>query len=94
MNGREAYQFDVHGVGVCFAVNSYGLDTELSRCSNDPTCNLTTIRKELLGKFHVQVIGNAPVGYKNLVKVRLAMEQALGVVYLVINRVLVQLDGI
>jgi hypothetical protein len=39
------HRFDVHRVGVCFAVNCHGLDAELSCCSDDPTCDLTTIRK-------------------------------------------------
>lgn len=85
MNGRETHQFDVHGVGVCFTVNSYGLDAELSCCSNDPTCDLTTIRKELLKRFGVRVIGDAPVGYKDLVEVRVVMRWALEMVRLVTN---------
>ena len=84
----------MHGVGVCFTVNSYGLDTELSRCSNDPTRNLTTIRKESLERFRAWAIGDVPVGYKDLVEVRFVTEQALGAVCLMINRVPVQLDKI
>jgi hypothetical protein len=48
LDGRQTHQFDVHGVGVRFAVNSDGLDTELSCCSNDPTRYLTSAQKESL----------------------------------------------
>jgi hypothetical protein len=70
----------MHGVGVCFTVNSYGLDTELLRGPDDPTCDLPSIREEGSNRFLARVIGDVPVGYKDLVEVRFAVGRALRVV--------------
>jgi len=85
VKGRETYQFDVHRIGVRFTVNGYGLDAELSCCSDYPTCDLTTIRNGLLRWFRVRAIGDVPVGYKDLVEVRFAMRRAPKMVRLVTN---------
>ena len=80
LDGRETHELDMHGVGVRFAVNSYGLDTELPRCSNDAACNLTSVRKELSGGFRWRVIGDVPVGYEDLVEKRLVVGPVLEVI--------------
>ena len=69
LDGCKTYKFDVHSIGVRFTVNGYGLDTKLSRCSDDPTRDLTPARKELLRRFLMGAIGDVPVGYEDLVEV-------------------------
>ena len=80
LDGRGTHQLDVHRVGVRFAVNSNSLDTELLCGPDDPTCDLTAIRGGMSKRLLAQVIGDVPVGYKDLVKVWFVVGRALRIV--------------
>lgn len=69
----------MHRVGICFTVNSYGPDTELSRSSNDSTCNLASNSEGINKKVDWLVIDEVPVGYEDLVKMRFRVRKALEV---------------
>lgn len=80
LNERRAHQSDVHRVRVSFAVNSYGLDTELSRGPDDPTCDFTTIPKRPSKMFREKVVDDVPVSYEDLVEMWFVVIQTLRMV--------------